>query len=262
MFRVEIELMRHATPRDIEALLDLRNRRDWPDTFGQWVAEHYAFVTLHERSISRFALIRGGGAVCLYSAGPGRKSLVIGFCDKAEMLSMPLAATLQYFPPHCDLLVLRDPSRNGFTRGIPGHAVSFTGLLDALARDFDFAGYRGVRCLGMSGGGAAALACGVVLKADRAACFSGHYPSRGSHASPDTPVQIEAIIRGSAGARERFFAVYGAGNEPDARGAREIAETFAMTLCPVNDISQHNVVIRLHRQGQLSEMLARIGLNV
>ena len=216
-------------------------------------------MTMHHPALSDHALVGGSEGALLYSEGPGRDTLIIGFCGRAELLLLPTATILQYLSTGADLLVLRDYSKKAFTNGIAEYAGGFAATLEALRGPFDFARYRNIRCLGTSGGGAAALGGGIVLNADRAACFGGLLPSKSPWFDPTSP-EIEDLITGSPGSQERFYAVFGEQCDRDRRDADEIASVFAVTLYAVPGIDEHNLIRRLHVDGQLARVFAEVGL--
>ncbi len=220
---------------------------------------HYENVTLHHPLPSNYVLTGGSDAASLYSEGSDRETLVIGFCGRADLLFLPAATIMQYLSPDSDLLILRDPEKMGFAGGLAGYADTFDGMMEALARAFDFGRYKRLRTIGTSGSGAAALAAGIVLDAERAISACGHLPS-GRRRTRDLPHRIEDIIRASPGSPPRFYAVFGDLCERDRRNAEDIANVLGITLYPINGVEEHNVMRRLHVQGQLASVLRDIGL--
>jgi len=258
-YRVQFEILMAATPKDFAALVDALPAHDWVPPFKTWLTRQFRNMTGHHPALSNYALAGGDASASLYSEGPGRETLVVGFCGRAQLLFLPAATVMQYLSPNADLLILRDFSRMGFTAGLKGYADTFTGMIEALRHTFDFAGYRRIRTMGTSGSGAAALAAGVVLEADRAVSFCGHLPS-GRRRADELPQEIERIVRGAPGSPERFYAVFGDQCERDHRNANEIARNFGVTLYPILNTAEHNVIGFLHRQGRLAKVFGEIGL--
>ncbi len=138
--------------------------------------------------------------ISLYSgAHPGRR-LLFAFAGRGVGMFMPTALALQYFVPEgCDVVALHDPARVGFISGIFGYADSFSDVIEQLRKDIDLGAYESIGVYGISSGGAAALAAGVLLGAPTASCFSGHMPMaskrRSERPGADT---MEALLREAA----------------------------------------------------------------
>jgi hypothetical protein len=258
-YRVQFDILKSATPKDFAALVEALPGHEWVAPYKQWLTMHDENVRLHHPLPSDYALVGGGEEASLYSEGSGREILVIGFCGRADLLFLPAATIMQYLSPDADLLVLRDPAKAGFAGGLAGYADTFDDMIDALGRAFDFTRYKRIRTIGTSGSGAAALAAGVLLAAERAVSVCGHLPS-GRRRAHDLPHRIEDIIRGSPGSPERFYAVFGDQCERDHRNANEIARVFAVTLHPIRGMEEHNVIRRLHVEGRLAHLFGEVGL--
>ena len=261
-YAVQLDIMKFATPRDYRALVDATPEEGWVPQFNEWLARQYDNMMTPGWELSDFALAAGDDAASLYSEGAGRSRLAIGFGGRAELLFLPAATILQYFAADADVLVLRDFSKRGFTRGLAGYGDTFAEMIDGLRDTFELAGYGSVRCLGTSGSGAAALAAGVVLDAERAVSFCGFLPSGGSRGGEEgeMTLEVEDLLRRSEGSTERFIAVYGEEERRDARNAKRLAEAFAVALHPVPDVDDHNIIRRLHAQGRLMGVLRDVGL--
>lgn len=258
-YRIQIDLQQHATPAEV-AFLTTRPMR-WPQEFDTWLDALFAMMTLNNRRIEPFSTRRLNDHISLYEGTGSRGVLAIGFCGVAGLLFMPIPYLLQYFAAeNTDVLVLRDPTRAGFIAGVRGYAGSFRDLMDGLRRDLNFPRYGDIRIFGTSGGGAAALAAGVLVGSARAVSFSGHLPTSSQrYAAEAATTDLEDVLR-TAPARPGDFCVYGAANQRDAANAVELANLLQLRLYPVASVADHNVVFDLHRRHLLSDVLADVGL--
>lgn len=260
-YRVQIEIQKYATPDDVVALR--QHPGPWPGEVDEWIGKLHANLTMATPVVQDFRLHRLGETTCLYS-GPSRApNLIVAFCGKADLLFMPIGLVLQYFSTkrHA-VLVLRDPARVGFTGGMAGHSSTFREMIDKLRRELDFSRFDSIRAFGTSGGGAPALAAGLLLNAPSAVAFSGHLPSASKqYGSEAASAELERIFR-SAPPGPAYACVYGADNKADSRNAAAIAASMAartVRLIPVPD-DAHNVVYPLHKRRQLASLLAMTGL--
>ena len=161
-YPVRISVTQYATPRDLETLLNHPATQRHAQFCG-WLDEQLDLALLQHASLSDAVLVSGRDSISFYSERPGRDTLLIGFCGRAQLLFLPTAVVLQYFGRRADFLVLRDLKQRGFEAGIADYAEGFANLITALEREFEFGRYTHIRCMGSSGGGAAALAAGAVL---------------------------------------------------------------------------------------------------
>jgi hypothetical protein len=258
-YRVQIDFQKHATPADVAFLAQMPPA--WPAEFDAWLRGLFAMMTLNRGDIAGFRLSPVNEHVSLYAGATKAATLVIGFCGVAELLFMPIPCILQYFVPGTsDVLVLRDPSKTGFISGIRGYSTSFRDLIDRLRRDADVSSYRDTRTFGASGGGAAALAAGVLLRSMRAVSFSGHLPSVSQRYAADAAAaDLETVLR-SAGPHGEYTCVYGGRNQRDANNAIDLSRGLRARLSPVGEVSDHNVIFELHKKRALAALLKDVGL--
>lgn len=258
-YRVQIGIQKHATPGDIVALR--RRPIAWSKEFDNWLDDFYLNITQAHDDLKDYRCRPLGRSVTIYSGRSPPAVLVVAFCGKADLLFMPIAAVLQYLSPERHaLLVLRDPSRSGFVGGMAGHSSSFHEMIDRLRREIDFVRFDEVRTLGTSGGGAPALAAGLMLNATSAVSFSGHLPSASTRYGESAGVsELERILE-EAGQSRGCACVYGADNQVDSRNALALAAVMPVRLMPVPGIANHNVVFELHQRRQLAPLLATVGL--
>jgi hypothetical protein len=258
-YRVSIDLQKFATPDDIKALFE--RRTTFEPGFAKLVSDLSDLVFLQNKDCHRFDHRPLSNSVSLYVGSPDNKRILIGFCGKAQLLTLPIPVVLQYFPPGSyDVAFVRDPVRLGFTTGSSGYAESFTDMIERLRRDLNLDRYEKIFCMGTSGGGAAALAGGTLLDAASAASFCGRPPTTSSiYGQAKSTVDMEAVIRKSRLPKERAFALYGTENRQDKEHARQLAKLMDLTVLPMPGISDHNLAAGLHIDGRLGQVFQAIG---
>lgn len=203
--------------------------------------------------------------VLSFSAG-GRsvsKTLVVCFTGMKGRLFMPIPVVLQHLPSaDFDLIVLRDPSRNGYRSGVAGVANDFAGLADAVGGLFDRRAYRAVVTYGISAGGLPAIVTALRLGLDKAVSVGGKGP---------LDPRWQDVCAGGVGAMLRDYArdvaappnllyVHGADSPPDADSARDLAQVVPLRTLAVHggegrEIG-HNPLLPLLRRSRLGAFLA------
>lgn len=259
-YRASIDLQKYATPDDIKALFERRAAFDVG--FAKLVSDLFDLVFLQNKDCYRFDHQALSNTVSLYVGAPDNKKILIGFCGKAQLLTLPIPVILQYFPPGSyDVAIVRDPVRLGFTTGSSGYAESFADMIERLRRDLSLSRYEKIVCMGTSGGGAAALAGGTLLDAASTASFCGRPPTTSSiYGQAKSTVDMEAVIRRSKLPKERAFALYGTENRQDKDHAHQLARLMNLTVVPVPGIGDHNLAAILHLDGKLGQTFRKIGL--
>jgi hypothetical protein len=112
-----------------------------------------------------------------YSAGTGAKTLVVGLCGKRLRLLMPLPMMLQHTNDLLyDVLILSDPHRLHFDRGIGNFATSLTGLARRIESIATEHGHTSIVTYGTSMGGFPSLRIGGLLGAERSISAGGRFP--------------------------------------------------------------------------------------
>jgi len=175
---VQIHAENHLTPREA---IDLAARADTlPETACIWVERLAEYVRRVRPAPEPYRRRDIAEHVTLYAGeGPAGapRDLVVGFSGVGMRLMMPVAPVLQAFPAaRCDVLVLSDPARLHFLRGIGDYAADLEALAMRLDRDLPLSRYAALRCFGTSAGGASALAFGAKLGARVAISLGGAHP--------------------------------------------------------------------------------------
>jgi hypothetical protein len=257
--RIARDILKYATPGELETLVMSVTARG---PFRNWLRDTYALVTRHVSTPAPYDCDYSSPGVSHFTGGGTARVIVTMFCGRAQVLSGPTASILQYFPPQSfEILVLRDPQAHGFTRGIAGFADSFTDLIEKLRTEFDLGRFDEIRCMGSSSGSAAALAAGQLLGASRLVSFGGRPPSRSaSFGGTEGAEELERHISAGPDGADRAFAVFAADNAEDGNSARALSKFLNLTLVPVEGIADHAIIAALHRIGQMSAILQKVGL--
>lgn len=262
LYGVSLGLMRFATPAEIGWLAgnpSVPNGR-----FRDWLIQLDWNIRLHRRDRAAYQHRRLADGVSLFSAGgdAAGKTLMIGVCGQTHMLCSPTAVLLQYFPEDThDVVVLRDKARRSYTTGSLGYADTFPTLIERLRVDLNVKGYRDLKCFGVSSGGAAALALGLVLAASANVSLCGRPATvSASYGGSPEAVAFDRFIRDAPKRADVTFAVHGADNETDSRNARGLADLTPLQLMPVAGLADHNLVTPLHARGDLDGLFRTVGL--
>ncbi len=260
-YDIALKLIRYAAPLEIAALVD--DSAVTYEPFKDWLSRLYADLTQDNPRLARFDhhLIPGG--LSFYTGGSPNKSktLIIAFCTGTYDLSAPTSLVLQYFSEIThDVLVIRDAKAVGFTEGVPGYASPLTAAIDRLRVDFSTDSYAGIRCFGTSGGGAPALLTGTLLGAQRSVSICGGPPASGPRGKTPGSLDLERALRNCVTDPVRTIAAFAENHSGDAIKARGLARLVDLTLMPVPNLAEHNILKPLLRRGDLAGFFKSIGL--
>lgn len=258
-YRVLIDIQKHATPSDVASLAA---SPCGSGEFDRAIATLSTLMTAANREVRTFELERIGDSVSLYSGKQRPRALVVAFCDKSDLLFMPLPVVLQYFnPERTALLIVRDPGRSRFSRGIPGHSASFPEMMERLAAEARFSVYHDVRYFGTSHGGIAALAAGATTGSRYAVTFAAYLPPNLMAADDQGSVAALIPIVRTAPKGNRYTCIFGAESRLDVKNARILAGLSGARPVAVPGVRDHNILFALHRRGELATLLENVGLS-
>jgi hypothetical protein len=172
-------------------------------------------------------------------------------------LLLPVPTFLQHLPAErYDLLVLKDPGRNCYAKGIPGISGGFLGLTRKLESMIDRSAYRSVVSYGASGGGLAALNLAAKLQLDKGVSVG---TAGRNYESPRTRALIELLdisIRKLATAN--LLIVYGLDFDLDREAALSLDNQQTIRTLGVRARRgqiTHNPLYPLLREGKLGTFL-------
>jgi acyl-CoA synthetase (AMP-forming)/AMP-acid ligase II/acyl carrier protein len=185
-----------------------------------------------------------------------RKTLVVGFAGNALRLMQPTYRFLKCCDSNLhDVLLLRDPSRKRFSKGLDGigtDILSVGSYVEGFARDH---GYARVVAIGMSGGGPAALCCALAFQWEKVSLFSPTDMSRKGIYSGFRDLFIQLVSSGEPG-KTRVLVAF-SNNEVDSKAANFILSWLPSARSWTNPAYRnHNIVAELHGDGKLEEFLA------
>jgi hypothetical protein len=174
---------------------------------------------------------------------------------------MPVAPFLQALPAErCDVVVLRDPDRNSFLRGVPGYAPDLPALAARILADMPRGRHGDLRSLGTSAGGAPALALGARAGARLALSLGGGHPIGRSLRQPARRLDHAALDHAVAAAPPgtRLVCAHGRDFEHDSVRSRLLAMAIRGLVLEVEGVASHAVLGGLVQRGALSRFMAEI----
>ena len=263
-WRVQLEAEHRLTPGEFAGLLALKERLPAPAL--AWLEKIAAIGRFAERGpVEEFKRSVLGDYVNLYGdprVSSNDKRLIIGFCGLAHQLMLPIPCMLQYLAPaKCDVLVLRDPDREHYYRGISGYASSFLELLRRISRDVPLGAYRRVYCYGTSVGGSAAMRAGLLLEIDRAIAIGASFPwhvSRLQDAGAWTFPAFDPICNCWRNTDTVLLSAYGGANQKDREEGEKLAAVLPVRSIVFPDVDTHNLILALADSGRLDVFFDRI----
>ena len=199
------------------------------------------------------------------------KTALLLFCGAADNLGLPLQVVHGWIGRlDASLIYLRDFHRRHFLRGIASHGTKPAATTAALRRTFSSLGIEHIVCFGGSAGAFGALHFGLELGADLILCLGGTVnlcPEFNAYSIyrrsanklradlPDAELDLRRLY-GSALCPPRVRMIYGADFWDDRIQAEYIGTLPCVTLHPVENFGEHNVIIELIRRGQFETVLS------
>lgn len=182
------------------------------------------------------------------------KTLVVGFCGNAMRLMLPVYAILEHLDPDAvALLLVRDPERAHYARGVPGLGRSVDEVADALQAIAVQSGCRQVVGLGTSAGGLAAVCAALRNNWAGAMAVGADTPLRHAHI---LDCLAHPAARAAVGPRIRLH--HAAANTRDSAAVREVARLVpSAETVPAKGFRHHNLLHHLRLQGRLTSFLRR-----
>lgn len=229
------------------------NRRKW------------AREIMEELSGMPDALCWKSSALCdhavLFSNDPlaerSSKTLIVGFSSIGHRLFMPTFRFLGLLDPGTyDLLLLSDPHRCHFEKGIPGIASDMNGLPEVLDQFKCRKGYPDVVAMGTSSGGLPAILTALHNQWRKGIAIGADKPA-------DHPVLNAMLDRLTSGTdsppNTEVVLAYAQQNARDLAAADDISGRFPKARrLPESRFTQHNIMEELHKRSELQSFLARV----
>ena len=268
LYKVVIPLENLATPAELRELAPDVDRL--PPLASEWFRRMETMMSVGLEATQPYERVEVTKDVTLFKGAggePGERRLLVSFCGAYPYrpLAIPTPAFLQHVPSdRFDVLALRDPAQVLFLRGIEGFGKDIAGIARRLVRAKERRGYRGIRCLGMSAGGAAALVAGILADAECAVEFGGVHPTakplnRRVFAAGFDGMEFERALEAAAPvARVKSMCIFAADNQGDREGGRALQRMvpWAVTV-EVTGMDSHHVPFEMLKQGRLKKLLQR-----
>ena len=262
-YRLQIALENECAPAEI--LIRVGPKELLPAPARKWIERLEGMMRSAGDSLEPFVRVPLAENAQLYCAGgapDASRSLLLCFCGNFQRPLLQLPLFLQHVPAcDFDVVVFRDSTKMLFLQGVPGYVPELGELPARLARDLPMNTYASVRCFGTSAGGAAALAAGVVLKAERALAYGGAHPSLSEGTLPQGDARLDEFdqhFRDTACASTRLLAFYGAQNQRDRENALSLVKAFeGVRMAEVPGVASHNMFYELFERGELNSFLGR-----
>jgi hypothetical protein len=189
-----------------------------------------------------------------YTANRGGRSLLVAFCGSTGRLGVSSSYFLQMLRDDLyDVLILNDPQRLHFDRGIPGFSSSF---IETIRRIEDFAaavGFQEVITFGASMGGFPSLRAGLMLNARRAVCIGGRYcwhVGRLMRAEKQIKA-FDTLCYCNGKSNVQMVAIVARKNQEDVQNLEMMRRTFPSCRALMIDTDMHNVTGYFRQAGLL-----------
>jgi hypothetical protein len=220
-------------------------RMDMLGRFSDGEPQHYAVEALsdnvqifHDASIPR-----------------ERKRLIVAYCGAGNRLMLATSCVLQHLPSDlCDVVVLRDPSRRSYFKGVPGYADTLPSLVRRLAADVGADAYWRIYSFGTCMGAFPALRGGLLMQADRAVAVSGGFPlhARRLLEEPEfAPPAFDPLCGSVANPATDLICAFAEAHTKDERSAVHLSRVRSVTLLPLPELTEHNIIKEQAKKGIL-----------
>ena len=189
------------------------------------------------------------------------KTLVVAFAGRMQRLMIPNVAFLQCLPAsRYDVVIVSDPARQHFRRGLPGYADGFLALVGALGRDVPHGDYRRSVSFGASMGGLPAVWYGIMADTERTICIGARRAwDIDRLLSGDAPPHAyEPLCACCGGGRRNIVFVHAAGHAADSEAARNHAGLVGGQVLAIPGLASHNPLADLWHSGAAGPMLDRL----
>ena len=188
-----------------------------------------------------------------YTANKGARSLVVVFCGAGEWPGIPTSYFLQALRDDLyDVLVLQDPLRLHFDRGVCGQGslLDLTRSIEAFGRTNNF---TEIITYGSSMGGFPALRAGILLNATRAISIGGRYAWHVGRLirNEATPGAFDLLCPCFSACGTQLVTVVGRRNEKDVSSSDILQRTLPRCVALRINTKRHSVAGFFLRAGLL-----------
>ena len=187
------------------------------------------------------------------------KKLIICFTGNSLRLMMPIPLFLQQVDAdQNDILLLRDPTKNGYRMGVPGIGENLEAAIDRLPELIPLHSYQNVSSFGTSGGGLPAIITALRLGLDAGMSVGGANHDREGNNQFNNNQPGNVITRNSQASKTKLFLVYGRESDEDKKSALKLANDLNAEVIEITDGDKpvlHNSIINIVEQQKFGEFL-------
>jgi amino acid adenylation domain-containing protein len=194
---------------------------------------------------------------------PKEKTLLICFSGNAQRMMMPLPFFLQQLDAReTDVLLIRDPTRNGYRTGIKGISNSIEAVIDQITHLLDISQYKRTAAIGTSGGGFPALLSAMRLGLDASLSVGscGPYDSRWKKLSDSSAFDMIIKNYRSQEKHPNINLCYGTKSSLDHKSALEISQLISAHIIPIENAG-HVALPSIRLTGGLNKLLTETIFN-
>lgn len=256
IWRVRLQAEDTLLPHEMASLIE--SSPLLPPPAQKWLGRMDMLGRFTEGEPQRFSVKALAPNVHFYrdpSVARERKRLIVSFCGAGNRLMMATSCVLQYLPSDlCDVVVLRDTTRQHYFKGIPAYANNLPDLIRRIADDTGAEAYERRYCYGTCMGGFPALRGGIMMKADRAISVSGSFPwhPRRLTDEPDNALPaFDPICDCAARTETDLYCAYAAAHIKDQEAATRLSRVRPVNLIALPDLSEHNIIKEQAKKGLL-----------
>ena len=267
--RLHITLENILAPAEIRALIDGVRARvvTAPEPVSHWFARWDTLLGTGQRPVQGYERHEVAPGVISYAAAGSaaersERTLVYAFSGEANRLMMPIAMFLQSVPAdRYEFVVLFDPSRHFYLRGVPTLGTSLPETIASLATRFPPSRHRRAMSLGTSAGGLAALWTGVALGLARAVSVGGITPWQVLERKQTQAIPLDAfddLLRERAGRLPEIVLVSGEKHTRDNEKALAMSTLLPARHVTVAGSTHHNMLADAFAAGTLDALLEEL----
>jgi hypothetical protein len=263
--RCQLSVERQAGPLEFAALHE--RAALLPEAAQNWIADVWRLMFHENQRLQEFRRQPMGTYLTLFSgtrAAIPAKQLVVAFPGHQGRLGLPNCATLQYFADdRYDVMMPDVPLHSFFMNGVPGYANTLPALLDRLTVDLRLGRYSGVRTVGNSGGGAAAIRAAVALNATRGVAVDPVLPIEKTGGAPVTAETVAEMLTPWSGVdpqRTKLIAACAAAHPRDRAHSEYLARGGMVEVLIYEGMDDHNLLFAFLRQGRLRRFMDEVVL--
>lgn len=185
------------------------------------------------------------------------KILIIAFGGNAMRLMMPTYGILcNLDPARCELLLLKDPHKSHYSRGIEGVGDNLDEISLHLQDFVEKHRYRRAAAFGTSSGGIPALYVGVKCQWNRVVAVGADRPDSPRHSI--TPMILEESAASFLPEKTAIRFCFSAGNKRDREAAVRLSRIFpGSTMVAQKGYRTHNLLWELYQADELGGFLTQ-----